>query len=182
MLSIVAGVDGGARVRRLPTLFLGPSPLFVDRDVERVVEQVERTVSFLQRAYEEAIFLVTPVKIGGSWGLYARDYNTRSTYRRRLERLGAEFGESPFSRLSDEGGFETDDMDPFRPAFAISESVNEPDTGVHPVSAGLLVSQVAMLRLGSMSTSELGSLAKALSGVRGLGSGQPAEVFEALGG
>lgn len=180
VLSLVVGSHEGQKVRRLPTLFLGPSPLFVDRDVNRVLHRLEQTIGVLQRAYAEPIFLATPMKIGQRLGLYARDYNSRSAYRRRLERMGADLSPAPFVTLTPDGHFHADDMDPFRPDFVVSEGVDEPDTGVHRVSAGLLVSQVAMLRLGRMDPSELGRLVRGLSEAEGLGAARPAELLERL--
>lgn len=180
VLSLVVGSQGNQKVRRLPTLFLGPSPLFVDRDVDRVVERAEQTITVLQRAYTEPLFLATPMKVGHRRGLFARDYNSRSAYRRRLERMGAELSDTPFVTLTPDGYFQANGMDPFRPAFVVSESVDEPGTGVHPVSPGLLVSQVAMLRLGRMDASDLGLLVRSLSESEGIGAARPAELFERL--
>lgn len=174
------GAQEGQKLRRLPTLFLGPSPLFVDRDVDRVVQRLEQTIGVLQRAYTEPVFLATPMRVGRRLGLFARDYNSRSAYRRRLERMGAELSHSPFVTLTTDGYFQSDEMKPFRPAFVVSEGVDEPGTGVHPVSAGLLVSQVAMLRLGRVDASELGLLVRSLSGAEGIGAAHPAELFERL--
>lgn len=182
VLSLVVRTDEGERLRRLPTLFLGPSPLFADRDVNEVVARAAETIGFLQRAYSELIFLATAVDIGGARGLYARDYNARSAYRRRLERLGADFASAPFVRLTPDAGFEVEGAEPFTPEFVISEGIDEPEAGVHAVSPGLLVSQVSMLRLGSMSAGDLRSLVRALGQAEGLGSSQPADLYAHLAG
>lgn len=161
-------------------MYLGPSPLFADRDIATVLERLDDTISFLQRSYAEPLFLATAVRVGQRMGIYARDYNARSGYRRRLERLGMEFARSPFTRLTPEAYLEAEGFDIFRPSFAVSEAIDEPDAGVHAVSRGLLLTQVAMLRMGRMGGRDLGGLAAALSEAAGVGSAQPAELFDHL--
>ena len=182
VLSVVADSSVDAKTRRLPTLFLGPSPVYVHRDIDRVVDRMKQTIAILQRAYTESIFLATPMKIGERVGLYARDHNARSAYRRRLERMGAELSPSSFMTMTSEGEFKTDDFEPFRPDFVVSESVDEPDTGAHPVSPGLLVMQIATLRLGRMDAPGLGVLARGLAGAEGIGAERPEDLFERLSG
>lgn len=178
MISIVAP-EAARGMRRFPAVYLGPSAVYADRDVDAVVERSGSLIDALGRSYSTQLFLVGAVRIEERYGLFVRDFYNRSVYRRKLVRAGAEFAEEPFVELTD-SRFSVADWGSFSPSFVIADTVEEQPTGVEALPRGLVLTQVGALRMGRMTPADLGALAGALGGADGFAGARPEEVVSAI--
>jgi hypothetical protein len=179
-LSVV--LDGGdKRVRRLPTLYLGKGPLFAERELAPVQERLLHVASAIVDARRRPTYLLHPCEVRGRRGLYGGDFYNRSSYRRRLARLGTTFTADPYTRFnSEEGSFQCEDWGDFTAEFIVlSVSGAEPKQVVQ-VRGARLFALLTPVRLGALAAAELAHLARALSSVKGVGSSDPESLVEFL--
>ena len=164
------------RRRRLPSLYLGPSQVFADRDVEAVLERLQLTVETAIRSYEVPTYAITACEVGEVRGLYARDTFNRSSYRRWFSREGGTLASDPYVRLEDGGRFSCKDWGAFDPRFVLMDYADDDETAVHRLSPGLLTFAVASQRLGPISAPELSLLTRTMSRLVGLASDDAAAL------
>jgi hypothetical protein len=169
-----------ARTRQLPTLYFGGSRIYVDRDVERVTDQLARVFRTVLRAEEVPTYQVAACRVGDRQGLYLADFCNRTAFRQKLARLGMEFSDSPFVRLLDDGAFDCDEWGQFSPTFlALSGNPDAPQEVVRP-SRGYHVMSFAALRLGDVKPPEFVKLANALRRMDAVGANDPGVLMREL--
>jgi hypothetical protein len=175
------GASGASRgIKRLPTVYLGNSPVFADRNLDSIRERVERSVEAMVAAPRKRPYLLQPCRLEERMGLYWRDIYNRSAYRSKLVRLGVTFSEDPYPRFTEEGAFKCEDWGAFIPDFAILAVDSTDPDGVEVIGGGLLVFGAATGRFGHASAEELGQLARMLRGVVAVSSDSPASVVDHL--
>jgi hypothetical protein len=180
VLSIV--VDGNAkRVKRLPTLYLGKAALFAERELGPVQERLVQVAGAIVEARLRPTYLMHPCEVNGRRGLYAGDLYNRSSYRRRLARLGTVFTADPYSRFAPEQeAFQCDDWGDFSPEFIVLAVSGATPGQVVQVGGALLLALLTPVRLGSLTAAELAHLSQALRSVDGVGSADPESLVEFL--
>ena len=178
-LSLVVGI-AGQRTRRLPTLYLGSTPLFADRDQSVVVERMRMTIETVIESGRRPAYLVQPCELGERRGLYARDTFSRSPYRRRLARAGMHFTEDPYVKSSEDGSFICDDWGEFSPTFMVLGYDHEDPSELEVTTGAILPITMIDRRIGEITTVHLQSLISGLAGVEGVSAGDAGVVASAL--
>jgi hypothetical protein len=166
------------KVRGLPLLYFGKTPLFASREIEAVKEHLVTIVELIADSRRRPTYLLHPCDIDGRRCLYGVDVFNRSPYRRRLTRLGATFSGDNHVGLSDEGSFSSKEWGDFSPEFIITSVRSEDPDHVETISGALLLLVVSPSRLGMLTASELQRLRRALEGTKGAGSVTPRALFE----
>ena len=140
--------------RKLPSLYMGPTLFFSDRQDERVAEHFGVMRSFLDRSLNEAVYTLQAVKVDGRFGLYARDFFNRSVFRRRLMRQGMQLSDRPFVTF-DGQAFETSDWGKFEPDFVIFGDMSPEDSTRYEMGAGEIGFALMTYRMGKPDVHEL---------------------------
>lgn len=133
--------------RRLPSLYMGPTLFFADRQITNVVERFRLIIAFAERSIHEAVYTVQAVRIGDTYGLYARDFFDRSVFRRRLRRQGVELSTSPFT-VFQSGSFGTSDWGTFDIGFAIFNDRSPDDSTPYVLGPGEVGFALMTYRMG----------------------------------
>ena len=157
---------GKRGARKLPTLFFGRAPVFVDRSVDKVATRLVRAVELATEAWRRPTYLLQPCVLDGRPGLYARDLLNRSAFRARLRRLGVEFTEDPFVTFTDTDRFNCRDWGDFEPSFVITPGYEpeDPDEIMESTDA-LLAFRLATFRMGAIEPQELKRLVRVCTGL-----------------
>ena len=167
--------------RPLNVLYMGTTPIASGRSLEAVQQYLGQIVEIALGSRDLPTYHVRACELGGRHGLYARDILDRSVYRRRLQRAGMKFAESPVVYLEPGGSFRTDDWDSFRSDFVITGGAAE-DGGLLRIAGALTPFTVASYRFGAIGAEELGTLIAACRESEGLGSEDPLAVIASLEG
>lgn len=172
--------DPSKRVRRLPSIYLGPSPVFVTRKPEQLKALLHRTLGLLRTASERSTFALTPIRLDEHLGLYARDMAVRETFRNYLKRLGATFADEPFVELLDDERLQGS-WGEFSPEFMILGHYDEEEPErVLETSGAFVPFALAQFRLGHVSVLELKRLVGLCDGPLVMSSANPIELVGAL--
>ena len=168
--------DEARRIRRLPAFYLRGALVYAHRDVERLYARLERTVEAIRAADDENTYIMHACEIGGKRGLYARDMNGRSVFRRKLVRAGLNFASDPFVTF-DKGEFGCRDWGEFAPQFMIAGFGDEDDPSrlLHP-PGGETLFDVTRARFGAPGPAEFRQLAKRLQTLDVVTSADPSVV------
>jgi hypothetical protein len=167
--------------RPLNVLYMGPTPIHSDRALDTVQRYLVKIVEIALGSRARPTYHVRACEFGGRRGLYARDLHNRSAYRRRLQRAGMSFSESPVVHLEPDGSFLTDDWGPFHSDFVISGGAEE-DGGLIRIAGALLPFTLASYRFGPVEADELATLISACRGSEGMGADDPLAVIGSLEG
>ena len=178
--TVELGFDSLKKTRKLPALYFGNAIIFTDRSVGAVCEWLVRLVEVVLKAAERSTYCLHPISFDGRLGLYGRDLHNRSSYRRRLERLGVTFSSDPYPRLTDRGTFECDDWGEFQPEVAVFTDDDEEPAAVVETTGALLPFSFASLRLGVIGIGELQLLTRVTRSVRAASAGDAAALMNHL--
>lgn len=178
-LSLVTD-PGGGRVKKLPSVYVNTSQLYADRDVKRVRSKLDRAVSAFTGGDPRGTYMLTACEIGGRKGLYGTDFFNRAAYRQKLRRLGMRFSDDPFVVLNADGTFESDDFEPFEPAFLTMPRRSDEPPGVVRTEGGFLVYQLTYYRIADLDPVELRRLVALASTIDALSATQPEDLAAAL--
>jgi hypothetical protein len=179
VVSIVVG-DPRARVRRLPSLYLGPSLVFAARREDGLRAHLDQLIELLQDAPEKPTYALTPVRLEDRVGVYARDMSVRDTFRMLLRRHGLVFAEEPFVRLN-EARFTAGEWGVLPNDFIILGHYDEEDPEkVLETSGAFVPFTLATFRLGAVSPTELRQLARLSSNTLALSSANAPNLIDAL--
>lgn len=179
VLSVVIG-DPSQRVRRLPSIYLGPSLIFASRRSEDLLPHLERSLEIVRSAAHNPTYALTRVQLDGRNGLYARDMSVRDAFRRFLQRSGLSFSDEPFVRLSDSGFLAEGDVQ-LEPEFIILGHYDEEDPErVLETSGAFVPFTLAAFRLGQVSPDELRRLVELCKDKLVLSSANAPNLVQAL--
>ena len=179
IFSLVAP-DTESKTRRLPGLFLGPAQLFADRDVDKVRERLLDTIETVVRSFSTSTYVLTPVSVDGSIGIYARDFYNRSTFRRKLSRRGMSFADESFVTFTEEGTFRSASVGEFVPRFVILTGEDEDPKKVVDIRGAAVLFDVVTMRLGQASAPELTRLSAVLKNASVFSAGDAGSLVEAI--
>ena len=169
------------RVRRIPAFYLRGALVYAHRDVNLLFPRLHRTIEAIRDADEVSTYTVQACEIGGRRGLYARDMNGRSVFRRRLIREGLKFAADPFVKF-DRGAFYCRDWGVFAPTFMIAGFGDEHDESlVVAPPGGEVLFDVARARFGAIPPREFRVLAETLRGFEVVSSGDASALAAYLG-
>ena len=183
IFNLVANVDDRDQrkgPRRLPTLYFGKAPVFVDRSVDVVAEKLVRVAEIATVAWRQPTYLLQPCALGNRVGLYGRDLLNRSSYRSKLRRLGVEFPDDPFVTFSDDGRFKCRDWGSLEPSFVIARGSDEDPDKVLEATDALLAFRLATYRMGPINPSELKRLVGVCNGLESAAARNPEAVVAKL--
>jgi hypothetical protein len=169
-----------AKTRRLPSLYVYDYQVFADRREEPVLGRLRLSLDTALASRGESIFAMHACRFEGMIGIYARDLFNRSSYRRKLTRLGVSFADDPYVRFTGDGTFISRDLGEFRPEFVVLSSSAEDPKELVKAKGAWLAFNIAGLRLGQIDGAELAQLTEALSGVEAIGSGDAKVLAGAL--
>lgn len=179
VLSLVVDRNRG-KVRRLPSLYLGTSQIFADRDVDRVIDRLVATAAAVVRGKEEPTFMLHACKFAGMLGLYGRDFFNRAVYRRKLQRLGMRFATDSLVRMTAQGSFECADWGEFTPRFVVLGMDAEDPTVVVRTRGAELLFRLASTSLGDVSPADLKRLLPVALSLPALSAARPEALVGAL--
>ena len=167
-------------VRRIPMIYLGPSPVFAAPRAERLKPQLARAVEIIRAVPDTPTYALTRVTLDGHEGIYARDMSVRDVFRMYLRRLGMTFADEPFLFLSPEG-FATSTGALVDHSFIVLGHYDEeePEKVVH-TSGAFVPFTLAQFRLGGVTPAELKRLTALARGRPVLSSASPNTLVDAL--
>lgn len=175
---VLPGEDEGG-VRKLPSLYMGPTLFYADRSDERVKAHFGLMTSFIQRSVSDAVYSLHPVRIDGVYGLYGRDFFNRSLARRRLQRRGMEFAEQPFV-LFDGETFEATGWGTFESRFVIfGDPYPDSDQAYAPTSAEAGFSLLTF-RVGKPELPEVRNMLSVGARIQALANGDEKQLVESV--
>lgn len=179
VISVV--IDGHEkRVRALPTLYLGPQPVYANRDTTRVGTRLADWVEAIATSSREAIYTLRACEFDGRKGLYGRELFEGSAFRRKLEPLGFQFDPNPFVSYAEDGCFYSRQFGKLPPDFMIlAGEVENPDE-VLPTRGAMLPFVTVTYRLGPVSSPELARLVTTLWDVSAVSAARPETLVSAL--
>lgn len=173
-------------MRRMPTVYLGPAPVYAERDVAMARNRLLWMVDTIVAARHEPVYTMTPCRLNGRVGLYARDLLNRSPDRMRLARRGFAFTEPPWVRLTARGTLRgaSEEIDP---SFLIlrgeagsgARAGTEEDAGVR-VRPGLALFAMLTTRLWAPAPAELAALRRIAERVGAVRSADPETLVRVL--
>jgi hypothetical protein len=170
----------GGRVKKLPSLYVNNSQLYADRDPARVRTKLDRAIRLFSTDDPRGAYMLTACEIGGRKGLYGSDFFNRSAYRQKLRRLGMRFSGDPFVVMNPDGTFESDDFDPFEPAFLTMPRRSDSPPGVVTVEGGFLVYQLTYYRIADLEPDELRRLVTLAGRIDAPSATEPEDLAAAL--
>jgi hypothetical protein len=180
VLTVVSGAPEARGLRRLPTLYLGRAPLFADRDLSRVLDRLMHTIDTMKLSISTPVYALNACRVEGRYGLYGADVFNRSVRRRRLQRLGMDFAQDPYVRLTSRGTFECESWGEFAPGFVITSVSSSDPQYVLTTSSAWTLAIISNARFGGMTVSELRELATAFASIKGYGSPDARRLMESL--
>jgi hypothetical protein len=164
--------DTKQKQRRLPTLYLGTTPVFSDRSVARALLEFVFVVKAVVASRARATYLMRACEIDGRRGLYGLETHNRSSYQHRLARAGFRFAGRPFVTLGEQSTFTCDDWGEFFPDF-IAFRYGEEICGVARVPRAVALFALASARLGRPAPEEVRRLVAVLDNTSLLASRDP---------
>lgn len=172
--------DPAKKTRSLPTLYHGRAQVFSDRRLEEVGRRLNRALEVIAVAESTSSFMATACRFEGKHGLYTRDLFNRASFRLRMTRLGMEFADDPYVRMSADA-FSCLDWGEFRPEFVIGGGPYPRDEdALEKRKGGLTPFMFGILRVGQVTGSDLATIAKLVTDVPVLVSQSPKAVLEAV--
>ncbi|HZJ03601.1 MAG TPA: hypothetical protein VFE20_08035 [Thermoleophilia bacterium] len=181
VLSLVvpeSGTSRPAKGRRLPTLYLGRAPIFAQRELSALERDLELTLQAILESRTQPIYWLQACRIDGHTCLYGGDAFNRSAYRRKLARLGMEFAEEPYVRLTERGTFSCSDWGELTPGIVITKASGGEPEEIMETSGAILLGLLSLARLGALGTAELSHLVRACAGVTGTAAGDAGALLE----
>lgn len=178
VFSLVAD-DEKQKLRRLPTLYFGTTPIFSDRSITRVLEELVFVVKAVVASRTRATYLLHACEIDGRRGLYGLDTHNRSPYRRRLARAGVRFAERPFVTFGERSTFTCGDWGEFPPDFMVFRP-GEGIGGVTRIPRAFALFALASARLGRPGPEEVRRLLAALDTTSLLVSHDPVALVQSV--
>jgi hypothetical protein len=169
-----------SKARRLPTLFFGRAPIFVDRSIEKLAERLVDLVEIAAEAWRRPTYLLQPCKLADRRGLYARDLLNRSSFRARLRRLGTQFTEDPWVTFTEANRFNCRDWGDFEPSFVVTSGADDDSDKIMESSSAFLASQLTTFRMGAIGTAELDRLVSVCEGLQSAAADNPEAVVALL--
>ena len=180
VLTVVGDEPGARGKRRLPSLFYGKAAMYAGRDLGKVRERLHRMASVAAGSPVKPHFLLTPCRLGGTFGLYGRHVFNRAPYRLQLQRHGFEFADDPVVTLGADGGWTTEAWGPIPPSFVVL-SINEPGSNaVRAMTGARMLFHLGSYHLGPLTPERLALLARASSSLVGIGAAEPGALAEHL--
>jgi hypothetical protein len=177
--SIVADTATG-RVKKLPSLYVNTTQLFASRDPSAVHRKLLRTVNAFMSSAERSVYMLTACEIEGRRGLFGSDFFNRSVYRQKLKRQGMTFSDDPFVEFHEDGTFDSEDRDRFRPEFLALPRRSDNPAGVIRTSGALLVHRLAFYRIADVEAEELSRLVSLASTLEAMMATDPLDLAAAL--
>ena len=181
VLSLVVpepGTTRPAKGRRLPTLYLGKAPIFAQRELSALERDLELTLQAILESRTQPIYWLQACRIDGHTCLYGGDGYNRSAYRRKLARLGMEFAEEPYVRLTERGTFSCSDWGELDPSVIILKVSGGKPKAIVETSGAILLGLLSQARLGALGATELSRLNRACSAVTGTSAGDAGALVE----
>lgn len=166
-------------VRRLPMVWLEAYPLFADRSLDVVKARMTLAGQTVVDAASVPTYMLYAAQLDGAWGLYGRDLFERSTYRRKLMRLGLDMSPLPFVIL-DENGFQSPDGDPFTPRFALLGGGDDDPDRAEWFGGALVPFTISSYRFGPAGPDEIRRIVRYSSDITALGANRPEVAIAAL--
>ena len=145
-----------------------------------MIERLPRVVEIAAAAWQRPTYLLQPIALGDRRGLYARDLLNRSPFRRRLQRLGAEFTDDPFVTFTESNRFHCKDWGEFEPSFVVTRGWDEDPDKVMESTDALLAFRLATFRMGGIGASELARLVQVSSRLESAAAKNAEAVFARL--
>ena len=168
--------DPGERLRHLPTLYMGPQPVFADRDLDAAKGALVDWVSHIERSRTVPVYTMRAARFEGLQGLFAHELFNRGRFLRQLRSLGMEISPSPFVEF--EGSHFSADGHPVALDFIVLAG-DGAGPGVPKVyRGGFLVFEISTWRIGRAKADELSKLTRVLQGVPAFASEDPSVVIE----
>ncbi|HEV2756081.1 MAG TPA: hypothetical protein VG318_09935 [Actinomycetota bacterium] len=167
-------------MRRLPSLYVNDVQVFADRDVGRVVATMRRAVDAFVASAQRPTYMLTACEIGGRVGLYGTDFFNRSSYRRKLQRLGMRFSDTAFVTFCDDGRFEADGFGRFDATFLTLGTPPEDGPPIQRVTGALLLYQLVFYRIADIADEELARLAAVAGRLDALSAARPEDLVTEL--
>lgn len=153
---------GRRGIRRLPVFYLSMDPFFAHRELDTLRTTIHDTISLAIQTPDSATYVAQACSVAGKRGIYAKELYNRSTFRRKLARLGFEFSDDPLLRLNEEGSFTSSDTPPFVPEFIVLGGKDDSDPmKVMALTRALAIWTLASFRFGRIGSVELGRLVQA---------------------
>jgi hypothetical protein len=178
VLSLVIDEEG-KKIRSLPSIYLGPQLVYAHRDVNRVSAVLGEWSNAVRGSAERSVYTLRACTYGEMKGLYGRDMFAGSPFRRKLQRLGVEFDDSPFVEYAG-GGFQSDAIGFIRPDFIILGGDDEDDPEIMTTTGAMLPFVMVTYRLGPVHKDELADLVSTLRTVKAVSASRPQALLDAL--
>lgn len=152
--------DSDKRIRQVPTLYMGRSPIFGARDLTKVKERLSLMIEVIRLVSLRPTYMLTACEFNGEKGLCGRDFFNRSAYRSRLRQLGMRFSDHPVTYFNGQE-FACDGWEAFVPKFVILRKdwdYPEDYSGVIRTTGGVLTFHLCAYRLQGVGAEELRQL------------------------
>ncbi len=181
--------DPRQRTRALPSLYHGTAQIFVDRDENRVRDQLAKTINVVLASDTVPSYLITACRVADRYGLYTKDICNRSAFRRHAARTGLVMADDPYVQMTPDGKFRCEGWDPFDPEFVIvnrlsnlgltARGLPSPSDENHNRS-GFLTFLFGILRVGALEAAELRHLTRMIRSVQVVTEDEPERAIEAV--
>jgi hypothetical protein len=171
--------DPGKRVRALPSLYHGNAQIYTTRDLAELRRRLVGTVTAVLESSKRARYLASACRVGGTFGIYARDVCNRDPFRLRARRAGLVVSDEPHVEMTEDGRFISEGWPAFHPRFIVVNPRRAADTRNLNDGASLTF-LFGILRVGALGAAELRHLVHTVKTVEVVAADDPRKLVERL--